>query len=329
MAEVWPILATSVASHRSLVVKADAMQQTEPGSLPRERAFLLTAWLPLNQYVPELRERFMQLEALSRTPGKDASLPTKSNEELDQENFNRKQREALNGGSPNEPSIDLMITQEDFETARKLIDKLPDGERKTTFTEQVNRKQAISLAKKGDLLAAQNLAERLTTVGSILEVYPSIVERYAGDKDQVGASAAVHLAMKQLKTVKSKPPAPIAPFGMPSEFMPTASERDGIVSALGKLAKAVLLIDTLLGAQVVDEMVETANRSPLDTSQGRTGFDADLFKSLAARDEVRARSAAENFKDRLRRMVAIAAIYQWKAKEFEKRTPRKAAQQGR
>ena len=134
------------------------------------------------------------------------------------------------------------------------------------------------------------------------------------------------MAMKQLKGVRSKPPAPNVPFGMPSEFMPTASERDGIVSTLGKLAKAVLPIDTLLGAQVVDEMVETANRSQLDTSQGRTGFDSDLFKNLAAKDEVRARSAAENFKDRLRRIVAIAAIYQWKAKELERRTPKKAAQ---
>ncbi|HEU4714997.1 MAG TPA: hypothetical protein VFS76_25845 [Pyrinomonadaceae bacterium] len=302
-----------------------AMQQTEPGSLPRERSFLLTAWLPLNQYVPELRERFVQLETLSRTPGKDASLPTKSNEELDQENFSRKQREALNNDGPNEPSIDLMITQEDFETARKLIDKLPDGERKTRFTEQVNTKQAISLAKKGDLLAAQNLAERLMTVGAMLEVYPAIVERYAGDKDQLGTSAAVHSAMKQLKRVKGKPPSASVPFGMPSEFMPTASERDGIVSTLGKLAKAVLPIDTLLGAQVVDEMVETANRSALDTSLGRTGFDSDLFKNLAAKDEVRARSAAENFKDRLRRIVAVAAIYQWKATELERRAPKKAA----
>ena len=50
---------------------------------------------------------------------------------------------------------------------------------------------------------------------------------------------------------------------------------------------------------------------------------SDLFKKLAAKDEIRARSAAESFKDRLRRIVALAAIYQWKAKDLEKRSAKR------
>jgi len=61
------------------------LEQREPGNLKPARGILLSAWLPLNAYAPELRERFMQLEAISRTPGKDASLPTQSNEEADKE----------------------------------------------------------------------------------------------------------------------------------------------------------------------------------------------------------------------------------------------------
>src|SRR6185369_14344581 len=105
-----------------------AQEQKEPGSISRQRTILLAVWLPLNQYAPEFRERFMQLEALSRTPGKDASLPTKNNEELDREMFRERQTNALNSTEPNEQSIDSMIVRQDFETARKLIAKLPDGE---------------------------------------------------------------------------------------------------------------------------------------------------------------------------------------------------------
>jgi hypothetical protein len=103
---------------------------------------------------------------------------------------------------------------------------------------------------------------------------------------------------------------------MPSEFRPTAGEIDGVLSALEKLAKAILPIDSLLAAELVDDVVVRANSSQIDTTQGRTGIDSDLFKSLASKDEVRALSAAQSLKDRLRRIVALAAIYQWKAKEL-------------
>ena len=310
---------------RYVIETLTSQEQREPGRLPRQRGVLLTVWLPLNHYAPEFKERFMQLEVLSRTPGKDASLPTKSNEELEQEILRKKQTEALNSTESNEQAIDSMILSEDFETARKLISKLADGERKKQFTEKVNTKEAISLAKKGDLLGAQNLAARLMSVGAILQVYPLIVEGYAKNKDQTGASATVHQAVRQLKEVNSKPALPSTQFGMPAEFAPTASERDGILSTLGKLAKAVLPIDSLLAAEIVDDIVSRANGSQIDTTQGQTGIDSDLFKNLASKDEVRARSAAESFKDRLRRIVALAAIYQWKAKELEKGTQKQAA----
>ena len=310
---------------RYVIESLTSLEQREPGSLPRQRSFLLTAWLPLNQYALEFKERFMQLEALARTPGKDASLPTKSNEDLDQEIYRKRQTEALNDNEINPQSIDSAILREDFETARKLISKLPDDGRKKQFTEKVNTKEAISLASKRELVAAQNLAERLTSVASILQVYPVIVEGYARDKDQVGASAAVRQAVRQLKSADTKAAPANVQVGMPSEFAPSATERDGTLSTLGKLAKAVLPVDTLLAAEIIDEVVVRANASQIDTSQGRTAIDSDLFKSLASKDEIRARNAADSFKDRLRRVVALAAIYQWKAKKFDKGTQKKAA----
>lgn len=274
----------------------ETLAAMEPAILPRERALLLSAWLPLTKYAPEFRERFMQLEALTRSPGKDASLPTKSYEELDQEKREQTRREALNSDSPTDSALDSFILSGDFETARKLVAKLNDGERKTQFTDKLNAKEAISLARKGDLLGAQNLAERFTSLTSILQVYPLIVEGYAKRKDQVNASAATRQAMEQLKKLKPN--------------------IEATLLSLGRLAKAVVPIDTLLAAEIVDDIVSRANASEMDTSQGRTGIDSDLFKNLAAKDEVRARSAAESFKDRLRRVMALAAVDQWKAKEL-------------
>lgn len=298
-----------------------ALEQREPASLPAYRNLLLTAWLPLNQHAPEFRERFLQLEPLSRTPGKDATLPTKTNEALDQETLRKRETEALNSTAPSEHAIASMIVHDEFESARKLIGKLPDGDPKSHLMEQVNTNEAISRAKKRDLLTAQTLAERLTTIGSILKVYPIIVEGHAANKDAVSATATVHQAIKQLKNVNAKPSSDAKQFGMPGEFAPKSSERDGTLSTLSELAKALLPIDTLLAAEIVDDVVVTANRSSIDTTQGRTGIDSALFRSLAARDAVRARSAAESFKDRLRRTVALAAIYQWKAKELDSNSP--------
>ena len=304
--------------------RVTALAQRQPGSLARARSQLLSAWLPLNAYAPELRDRFMQLEALSRTPGTDASLPTQSNEEADKEKFRKEDTDALNSNEPNDLSIRSLIAREDFDKARILIGKLPDGARKTQLTELLNTKEAISLVKKGDLTGAQSLAERLTQIGSLLQVYPVIVQRYVTDKDQIGASAAVHQALKQLKSAGPTATNPTS-FGLPASYVRSANEGDALLWSLGKLAKAVLPVDSLLASEIVDEMVARANAIQIDTTQGRTGFESDVFIKLTAKDEIRARSAAENFKGRLQRIVALAAIYQWKAKEWEKATQDKAA----
>lgn len=58
-----------------------------------------------------------------------------------------------------------------------------------------------------------------------------------------------------------------------------------------------------------DEVVAAANSSALDTGQGRTGFDAELFGKLSPGNEVRVGQSAEALKDRLRRIVAASAIH--------------------
>ena len=124
----------------------------------------------------------------------------------------------------------------------------------------------------------------------------------------------VYQATRQLKQSDVTPPT--LPPGVPASVLATSQEFDPILSSLCKLAQLILPVNDSLAFDVLNEMVAAANTSDVDTGQGRTGFDADLFKRLARKDEARARQAALSFKDSLRQVVSLAAIYQWKAEEL-------------
>jgi hypothetical protein len=96
-------------------------------------------------------------------------------------------------------------------------------------------------------------------------------------------------------------------------LLPSNREFDPILASLSKLASLIAPLDEQLALEVLDEVIAVANASALDTAQGRTGLDVELFRKLALSNEVRVRQAAESLKDRLRRIVALSAIYQAQA----------------
>ncbi len=292
------------------------LEQREPGSLMRSRNILLSAWLPLKQYAPELAGQFLELEKLSRRPGEDASLPQRKNEQANKSNadYEKRVKDALDSDKPDDLTINFALSRGDFDKARKLIDKLSDGAQKTQFIEDINTREAISLATKGDTLSAQSLAEKLSKAVSVLQVYPLIINKCAAKKDQQCTTTAFYQALRQLKKSDVTPNAP--PAGIPASVVPTSKEFDPVLSSLSKLAKAVAPVSDEFALEALDEMVQAANRSEVDTSQGRIGFDADVFKLIAAKNEPRAQQAALNLKDELRQIVALATIDQWKAKEL-------------
>lgn len=292
--------------------------QTDPGSLPPMRIFLLTAWGPLKQYAPELTGAFLELEKLTRRPGEDASLPRTSIFETYREMHDERVRRSLNSNDADPSVINLLINEGEFAKARKLIGKLEDGPQKTELAEKANAGEAISLAAKGDTAGAQQLAERLSTAAWILRTYPAIVEKCVATKDRGCAANATLQAVKQLKRADAAPPAP--PAGIPASAVADGREFDPVLSALEKLAGLILPADEVLAWEVLDEMVEAANRSNLDTGQGRVGFGATTFSRIAGKGEARARQLAERFKDPLRQIVALAAIYQWKAADLTRKS---------
>lgn len=294
------------------------LEQTEPGSLRNFRPMLMNVWPILRQYAPELTGAFYQLEALSRRPGEDASLPKGDIGDLYNDRYEKRVKDALDSDKPDPLTIYSVISKGDFAQARGMIDKLDDSPQKTQLIEAVNAQQAISFATKGDLIKAAQLAQALKAAVSIMRVYPIIVNKCVAREDRTCAANSVYQAMKQLKDATNALPTP--PSGLPASFMPTSREFDPVAISLCKLAKVVASIDGMLALDVLDEAVQAANRSDIDTGQGRTGLETDVFKQLAAADETRVRQAATNLKQPLPRIVALAALYQWKSQALAKTT---------
>jgi hypothetical protein len=287
------------------------LEQIEPGSLQNFRPMLMNVWPILRQYAPELTGAFYELEALSRRPGEDASLPKGNIGDLYNDRYEKRVKDALDSDKPDPLTIYSVISKGDFAQARRMIDKLDDGPQKTQLVEAVNAQEAITVATKGDLIKAAQLAQNLKTAVSIMRVYPIIVNKCVAKKDRTCAANSVYQAMKQLKDAGNTLPTP--PSGLPASFMPTSEEFDPVALSLCKLAKIIASIDSALALDVLDEAVQAANRSSIDTGQGRTGLETDVFKQLAAEDETRVRQAAISLKQPLPKIVALAALYQWKS----------------
>lgn len=295
-----------------VVYEVERFSKLDEATQRRARGGLLLIWEPLKLYAPELTRTFMQLEAQSRMPGDNSPLPTKeSSQEQNKARYEKRLKDALDSGKPDDLTINFAISRGDFERARKLIAKLPDGAQKTLLTDTVNTKEAVALAARGDIAEAESLAEQLTRAVSMLEAYPAIIKRCVTDKNRTCASLLSRKAISQLRRADLTPAAP--PAGIPASAVPSNREFDPVLASLSELAILIAPLDEQLALEVLDEVVAAANASALDTEQGRTGIDNELFRKLSPGNEVRVRQAAESLRDRLRRIVALAAVYQAQA----------------
>jgi hypothetical protein len=288
-----------------------------PSTAHSAHAVLLIVYPLLQQYAPELKPQFLELEQRSRKPGENFSLPTARKTDAEYKaKFDKQVEMELESEHPDATLIQRVISRGDFARARKLIDKLADGPQKTELIEILTAQQAISLANKDDLAGALKLAESLARAASITRVFPVIVGKCAAKDDGLCARDAVNQAVRQLRKADVTPFAP--PAGVPASFMGTSKDFDLALTSLANLTSAVMPLKDDLALDLLDELVIAANHTTLDTSQGRTGFETFLFKKLAEKNEERTIAAAIQFQDPLRQIVALAAIDQWKVDKLIK-----------
>lgn len=291
----------AIKSYLNFVVESMSnLEQREPGSVRFLRDFLLATWLPINQYVPELIPSFVTIEALSRKTGEDASLPQVSKDEASKTARQESAKSALESRDQQEivQAINYALGQGEYDEARKLINALDSDNQKQNFIEEANFGEASSLIAKGNTLAAEQIAARLTKPMSILQVYPALISKCLSAKNPSCDTSLVYQAIKKLKVSEDV------------ELVPLA---------LTKLALAVTRTSGETAAIVLDEAVQAANTTAkLDTRQAFAGIDTTAFKALATKHEERSRAAASALTNRLQRIIALAAIYQWKSENLSR-----------
>ena len=292
------------------------LKQTDPGGLARLRGIILTAGQPVRQYAPELMPAYLELERLSRSGNEGNSSQTA--EDLAESNRRERERQvdaALNQDTLDPSLIEAAVRRGMFEKARDAIKTLPDGDRKTQLKDFVDAQEAISLVAKGDVLRAERLAETLRTAPQILEVYLSLVKKC---KDESCKNPLIYKALNQIKTADNL--SMIAPANAPMELISTKRESDPKLTSLNRLAMmAVASEDEDLVQATCDEMIRAVNRTSIDSDLGKLGFDIDLFKKIAPKNEDRAQQLAVGITNPLRQIAALSAIYEWKASELKKR----------
>lgn len=277
-----------------------ALEYREPGSATRLRSFLLSIWPLVNQLAPDLIGRFLAVEKASRVSGEADSLPAVTPEESYKTAYEERVKSAYKTRNQADitEAINYALGRRDFSEARRLIDLLSDEKLKVQNLEELNTRESIELAANDDIAGAESLARQLESPKSILRVYPTIVTKCVAKKNLVCTTGLSLEAVKRLKR---------------------AGDQANVPKALGELAKSVAPADTMLSLEFLDEMVKAINSNLVNTDNGNVGFDVELFAILAAKDESRAGQSAGTLKDRLQRIVALAAIYRWKATGLAKK----------
>ena len=290
------------------------LEQKEPGYLQIRRRMLLSLWIPLQQYAPELAGAFLNLESRSRRPGEKTSLPTVASiEEERRSRYERRIKSGLDSDQPNEAIIYSAVSKGDFEKARKMIDKLPDGAKKRQLFEMVNAEEATNLITNGDLYAAESLSKELRSTASISKVYPLLIKKFIANKDQLNATRLVYQALRQVKDSDSSPP-PV-PEGIPVSAVSSDQRFDPRLTFVSKLAVEILPHSTELAFDILDEFVSVANSTHME-EQAKIAFDISVFKKLADKNETRTQQAAYSLRNLVQRVLALTAIHQLKAKEL-------------
>ncbi|HEV2704345.1 MAG TPA: hypothetical protein VGV59_00385 [Pyrinomonadaceae bacterium] len=317
--------ATYRAYYLFLLNTATAMEQLKPGAARQFiRAQVIYQWPYINLYAPELAGQFLNLERTTRVEGAPAP---KSLTETWEESGRKSYEEKTKLARQTKDAIDLenafrsALGYQDFAEARKLLDLMKEGATKRRLTENLNTREALHLAERGDTAGAERLARQLMTPQAILNAYPRIIRRMVKDKDAASASVLVSEVVRRLKRGELSPDEPYVPAELASMVGPLIDRSSKLPRVLSELATEVAPVNNALALEILGELVEEANRAGVNTENGNAGFNTHVFHLLAARDETNVRQAAQSLKDRLQRISALAAIYGWKATTLAAATP--------
>jgi len=108
-----------------------------------------------------------------------------------------------------------------------------------------------------------------------------------------------------------------------ARFAPTGKETDPKLASLCKLFLISVSLDDDLAKSLLQETILSMNSTNVDSSQGRLGFDPNLFKEATKKNPLEVEQVALSISDPLRRIVALAAVTKEKINQLSKQGPEK------
>ena len=301
-----------------LVDNLSAMEQVSPGSLRRFRTVLLYAWSPINQYARELIPSFLRLEALSRSSQDTGPIPNIQDViEADTKAQKKRIEQNLESETPDPMVIQAGIRNGEFNKARKAIDRMEESDTRNLLLDLVNAREAMALASKGAIDSAEVLAVKLRGAVRIIEAYAALIAKADKPARKISIS---YRALEQLRRASNQPEISAMVPAAFARFAPTGKETDPKLASLCKLFLISVSLDDDLAKSLLQETILSMNSTNVDSSQGRLGFDPNLFKE-ATKKNLEAEQVALSISDPLRRIVALAAVTKEKIDQLNKQRP--------
>jgi len=284
------------------------MESREPGASMKFRREIVDMWPFVSHQAPELTDSYLKLEAISRMPGEPDSLPTSnlptSNlEEINKARYETVVRNAQTNKSKDEivDAIKMALGRQDYETCRELIDKLSSSDLRSAYSEDVNRREAISLLDKNDIDGAAQIASKLNNVPSLMQVYPQMIKFCVDKKDPHCINSLTYELTRKLEK---------------------KSESSKAALILSRVAATVAAKDEAIAMDLLRQSISSANASDVKrTSENAhiVEFDNKAFELLALNNEGLMFQMAKSLDDRLYRYLALAAIYRAKSSPLQKK----------
>ena len=282
-----------------ILERMKSYEQNQPGSMRAYRYVLNDLWFPLNQFAPESRNNWMWLEQITRRSGDSPIDSTpQSLQEKNRKDYEERIKKALESKENKElvQAVRDAVYYDDYKTARNILSEIEDETLRNKYEEYVNANEAMWQAKKGEIVEAQRLARKLGETKNIAKVYPIVIEQCVKLKDEVCALSLANEAIKMLKNGEET--------NIPPYFF-------------SALAKSVYKLDDISMFPILDNMIALLNKQE-DKESIRVGFDAEIFKLLAEKNEQRTLQLAESLTQNLPRITALATFYKWKAEKLSK-----------
>jgi hypothetical protein len=295
------------------------IQLERPGSSDG-RALLAVAWPLMAAHAPEMAGQFAQLEKMGRGDTGKPFEPVTFEKMRESGEKTYEERLKLARRTKDQEVVEVAVNSArargDFAEARKLLDLLPEGEMKSTLAEVLNADETIRLTERGDTVAAERVARQLNAPNSILRAYPPLIKRLIKDKDTSSAALLTGEAVRLLKRAEETKAE--GGYYLPSALAGLVRPPKGsrLPQAISELAATIAPANDSLAFELAEELVRAANKFDAFTENGNPGFNAELFKALAERDQSRARQSAEGFNDRLQRITALARIHRLRAERL-------------